>query len=265
MKPDLGKLTILIKIFLMTKVPGIIIASPNSSAGKTMITLGLLRAFKKRGINIQPFKNGPDYIDPGFHKYACGRNSYNLDTWAMSESLMNQLHFNSLGSNLIITEGSMGFYDGVSKKGVSGKGMTAELSEKFGWPLVLVLNVSGQAQSATAIALGFAKFKKNIKLGGVILNFVASKRHEALIKKSMRQEGIEVLGSIPRKKKAELEKRHLGLIQADEIVDLEKNIEYYSNLVNQHVDIEKIKSLARSKKVCVEKKYRIGKKNKNKR
>ena len=161
----------------MNKTPGFIISAPTSGAGKTIITLGLLRAIKDRGIKVQPYKNGPDYIDPGFHQAASNRKSYNLDTWAMNDELIEQIIQKSDSSGLIVAEGSMGFYDGVVKKGFSGFGSTAELSEKFGWPVILVLNVSGQAQSAAATALGFMNYNKNIKFAGVILNFVASERH----------------------------------------------------------------------------------------
>lgn len=185
----------------MNNAPGIIISAPNSGSGKTIVSLGILRAIKDSGLKIQAFKNGPDYIDPGFHEIACGRKSYNLDTWAMNEKNIKQILSKSYDADLIITEGSMGLYDGVESIGSSGFGTTAELSEKFGWPVILVLNVSGQAQSAAASALGFIKYNNNINFGGVILNFVASKRHEFLIKRSMERLGINVLGVIPRQKK----------------------------------------------------------------
>ena len=230
----------------MIKVPGIIISAPSSGSGKTIITLGLLRALKDKGIKIQPFKNGPDYIDPGFHEIACNRKSYNLDTWAMNDEKMNHIVSNSYDTSLIITEGSMGLYDGVAQKGSSGFGSTAELSKKFGWPVILVLNVSGQAQSAAASALGFIKYNKSINVAGVILNFVASERHEFLIRKGMEKSGINVLGVIPRQKELLLPERHLGLVQAQEIDSLESKIQTYAKLIKNNINLDEIIDIAKS-------------------
>ena len=230
----------------MIKVPGIIISAPSSGSGKTIITLGLLRALKDKGIKVQPFKNGPDYIDPGFHEIACNRKSYNLDTWAMNDKKMNHIVSNSYDTSLIVAEGSMGLYDGVVQKGSSGFGSTAELSKKFGWPVILVLNVSGQAQSAAASALGFIKYNKSINVAGVILNFVASERHDFLIKKGMEQSGINVLGVIPRQKELLLPERHLGLVQAQEIDSLETKIQTYANLIKNNINLDEIINIAKS-------------------
>ena len=230
----------------MNKIPGFIISAPNSGAGKTIVTLGLLRAIKDRGIKVQPYKNGPDYIDPGFHQVASNRKSYNLDTWAMNDELIEQIIEKSDDSALIVAEGSMGLYDGVVQKGFSGLGSTAELSEKFGWPVILVLNVSGQAQSSAATALGFINYNKNINFAGVILNFVASERHEFLIKEGMKLAGINVLGVIPRQKKILLPERHLGLIQAEEIINLDSKIQEYANLIKENVDLDQIIDKAKS-------------------
>ena len=221
-------------------VPGLIISAPNSGSGKTIFTLALLRALNDSGIKVQPFKNGPDYIDPMFHKIAANRNSYNLDTWGMDANQMNQIISSSKGADLIISEGSMGLFDGVLIKGRTGNGATSDLSEKFGWPIILVINVSGQAQSAAASALGFMKYNKNLHFAGVILNFVSSKRHENLISDGMRKVGINILGSIPRQKELVLPERHLGLVQANEIHDIETKIQNYSHLIKDNIDLQKI-------------------------
>ena len=221
-------------------VPGLIISAPNSGSGKTIFTLALLRALNDSGIKVQPFKNGPDYIDPMFHKIAANRNSYNLDTWGMDANQMNQIISSSKGADLIISEGSMGLFDGVLIKGRTGNGATSDLSEKFGWPIILVINVSGQAQSAAASALGFMKYNKNLNFAGVILNFVSSKRHENLISDGMRKVGINILGSIPRQKELVLPERHLGLVQANEIHDIETKIQNYSHLIKDNIDLQKI-------------------------
>ena len=221
-------------------VPGLIISAPNSGSGKTIFTLALLRALNDSGIKVQPFKNGPDYIDPMFHKIAANRNSYNLDTWGMDANQLNQIISISTGTDLIVSEGSMGLFDGVLIKGRTGNGATSDLSEKFGWPIILVINVSGQAQSAAASALGFMNYNKNLNFAGVILNFVSSKRHENLISDGMKKVGINILGSIPRQKELVLPERHLGLVQANEIQDIETKIQNYSHLIKDNIDLQKI-------------------------
>ena len=142
----------------MTAPPGLLISAPSSGAGKTTVMLGLLRAFRDRGLVVQPFKSGPDYIDPAFHFAAAGRNSYNLASWAMPAALMQGLVRFSDGADLSLAEGSMGLFDGVAKPGQSGHGSSAETAVAFGWPVVLVVDCGGQAQSAAATALGFASY-----------------------------------------------------------------------------------------------------------
>ena len=141
----------------MKSPPGLLISAPNSGAGKTTVMLGLLRAFRERGLNVQPFKSGPDYIDPAFHMAASGRASFNLDSWAMSASMMRHLASAAKQADLVIAEGSMGLFDGVARAGAYGHGSSAETAAFFGWPVVLVLDIGGQAQSAAATALGFKK------------------------------------------------------------------------------------------------------------
>jgi cobyrinic acid a,c-diamide synthase len=167
--------------------PGLIVSAPASGAGKTMVTLGLLAAFRARGLVVQPFKNGPDYIDPAFHAAAAGRPSFNLDSWAMSEARMAGLAAVAQDADLVLAEGSMGLFDGVAVAGETGNGASAEIAARAGWPVVLVLDVSGQAQSAAAVALGFARMAQDVRLAGVILNKVASPRHEALIRTAWRR------------------------------------------------------------------------------
>ena len=225
--------------------PGITISAPSSGSGKTTFTLGLLRALRNKGVKVQAFKNGPDYIDPTFHKFASGRKSYNLDTWAMSKENLKHVISKASNSSLIINEGSMGLYDGVSSKGASGKGATSEISIKYGWPVILIIDISGQAQSSAATALGFIKFQK-IPFAGVILNNVASARHESLVRLGMEQHQIEVLGSLPRQKDLSMPERHLGLVQAGEQENLEEKIEKFAELVEKNTDISKIQHLAKS-------------------
>ena len=146
----------------MTCPPGLLISAPSSGAGKTTLMLGLLRALRDSGLTVQPFKSGPDYIDPAFHFAASGRSSYNLDSWAMPGQLMAGLVSLSADADLCLAEGSMGLFDGVAKKGQCGYGSSAETALVCGWPVVLVLDIGGQAQSAAATALGFMQYQKNL-------------------------------------------------------------------------------------------------------
>ena len=230
----------------MTAPPGLLISAPSSGAGKTTVMLGLLRAFRDRGLVVQPFKSGPDYIDPAFHFAAAGRNSYNLDSWAMPAALMQGLVNFSDGADLSLAEGSMGLFDGVAKPGQSGHGSSAETASAFGWPVVLVVDCGGQAQSAAATALGFASYHKDVHLAGVILNRVASPRHERLTRLGMDKARIEVLGVLPRRGDLALPERHLGLIQAVEHPDLDKAIADYAAFVAEHVNLDRLFAVAAS-------------------
>ena len=230
----------------MKQPPGLLISAPSSGTGKTTVMLGLLRALRDKGLVVQPFKSGPDYIDPAFHFAAAGRNSYNLDSWAMSDVLMDNLVALSDGADLILTEGSMGLYDGVAKPGQFGHGSSAETALAFGWPVILIVDVSGQAQSSAATALGFSNYNKEINIAGVILNRVASPRHERLARLGFEKAGLKVLGALPRRGDLVLPERHLGLIQAVEHPNLEKAIADYGIFLASNVDLDGLQQLAQS-------------------
>lgn len=223
---------------------GLMISAPSSGTGKTTVMLGLLRALADDGLAVQPFKSGPDYIDPAFHRAASGRASYNLDSWAMGEHLLAAIAAQAQGADLCVGEGSMGLYDGVATRGLAGFGTSAETAQRMGWPVVLVLDVSGQAQSAAASALGFRAYMPDLPFAGVILNRVASPRHERLTRLGMERAGVPVLGVLPRRGDLALPERHLGLIQAVEHPDLENAIAGYADFLREHVDLEAIKAAA---------------------
>lgn len=226
--------------------PGLMISAPSSGTGKTTVALGLLRAFAEDGLTVQPFKSGPDYIDPAFHEAAAGRKSFNLDSWAMDKSLWQAIAAQAAGADLVIGEGSMGLYDGVAGQGASGFGSSAETARRMGWPVVLVLDVGGQAQSAAATALGFKEYGQDLPFAGVILNRVASPRHERLTTLGMDRAGLKVLGVLPRRGDLALPERHLGLIQAVEHPDLDAAIAGYAGFLREHVDLATIRDAARS-------------------
>ncbi|GAB1377664.1 cobyrinate a,c-diamide synthase [Pararhodobacter aggregans] len=219
---------------------GILVSAPTSGTGKTTVMLGLLRALSEDGLVVQPFKSGPDYIDPAFHRAAAGRASFNLDTWAMGPGLLGAIAAQAEGADLVVAEGSMGLYDGVAFAGATGHGSSAETAALMGWPVVLVVDVSGQAQSAAAVALGFKAFRPDLPFAGVILNRCASPRHERLARLGMEEAGIRVLGVLPRRGDLVLPERHLGLVQAVEHPDLEVAIAGYAAFLRAHVDLAAI-------------------------
>jgi len=224
--------------------PGLMIAAPASGTGKTTVMLGLLRALADDGLAVQPFKSGPDYIDPAFHRAASGRPSYNLDSWAMDRGLLNAISALAHDADLVIAEGSMGLYDGVASAGATGNGASADIARRMGWPVVLVIDVSGQAQSAAATALGFKSLDPDLPFAGVILNRVASPRHERLARGGLEATGIAVLGALPRRADLTLPERHLGLVQAVEHPDLENAIAGYAAFLRAHVDLAAIRHAA---------------------
>lgn len=223
---------------------GLMVSAPSSGTGKTTVMLGLLRALADDGLRVQPFKSGPDYIDPAFHRAASGRASFNLDTWAMDGALFQAIAAQAAGADLCIAEGSMGLFDGVATRGQAGFGASAETARACGWPVVLVLDVGGQAQSAAATALGFRSFDPDLPFAGVILNRVASPRHERLIRLGMERAGLPVLGALPRRGDLALPERHLGLVQAVEHPDLDAAIAGYAAFLRENVDLEAIKATA---------------------
>ena len=226
--------------------PGLVIAAPRSGSGKTTLTLGLLRAFARSGLKVAAAKCGPDYIDPAFHTAACGRDSLNLDAWAMPPALLRRLGLEvGAGCDLVLCEGSMGLFDGVpAKPGRSGS--SADIAAALGWPVLLVLDVGGQAQSAAAVAQGMRDFDPRIKLAGVVLNRVGSERHRRLVGEAMARIDVPVVGGMPRDAGVNLPERHLGLVQAGETAGLDALLESMADLVGAHVDLARVRELATS-------------------
>ena len=195
---------------------GLIVAAIRSGAGKTTVTLALLAAFKRRGLGVRAAKAGPDYIDPAFHAVATGAPACNLDSWAMPPPLLDALVARAAGSaDILVIEGVMGLFDGVP--GRAGRtGATADLAARFRLPVLLVLDVSGQSQSAAAVVRGFTAHDPAVHIAGVVLNRVGSERHRTLIADAIAAIGIPIIGAVPRDEQIALPERHLGLIQAQE-------------------------------------------------
>ncbi|MDO8986335.1 cobyrinate a,c-diamide synthase [Cypionkella sp.] len=226
-------------------IPGLLISAPASGTGKTTLMLGLLAAFRAQGLNVQPFKSGPDYIDPAFHAAASGRASVNLDSWAMTPARIAGLSSVAADADLILAEGSMGLFDGVAKPGEFGSGASADIAMMMGWPVVLVLDVSGQAQSAAAVAKGFQLLRPDMPFAGVVLNRVASPRHEALVRAGMAAAGIAVLGALPRRASIALPERHLGLVQAEEQPHLQALLAETGAFIAEHLNLDTLRAAAR--------------------
>jgi cobyrinic acid a,c-diamide synthase len=223
---------------------GLIVAAPRSGSGKTVITLALLAALRRRGIAVTAAKTGPDYIDPGFHAAATGTASRNLDSWAMPPSLLDALVAEALSeAEILVVEGVMGLFDGVA--GPPGRcGTTADLAARFGLPVLLVLDVAGQSQSAAAVVRGFATHDPAVRIAGVILNRVGSERHRALVSDAMAAlwspGPIPILGAVPRDASLALPERHLGLVQAGEHDDLALRLDRLAALAERHLDLDAV-------------------------
>ncbi len=224
---------------------GLLIAAPRSGSGKTTVSLGLMRALRDRGVSVAGAKSGPDYIDSAFHEAVTGRPSVNLDSWAMDAALILGLAENTAAdADMLIAEASMGLFDGVPGP-VGRTGSSADVAAILGVPVVLVLDVSGQAQSAAAIAKGCAAFDPRIAIAGVILNKVGSERHRRLAATAIEAIGLPVLGALPRDPAIALPERHLGLVQATDTDDLEAKLAALGAFVAKHVDVEATRSIAR--------------------
>ncbi|QPC86657.1 cobyrinate a,c-diamide synthase [Mesorhizobium sp. NBSH29] len=223
---------------------GIIIGAPRSGSGKTSVTIGLLRALTRRGLNVRGAKSGPDYIDPGFHAAATGKPGVNLDSWAMGPDLLNTLAASvATDADYVIAESAMGLFDGIP--GEAGRsGSAADLARLYRLPVILVLDVSGQSQTAAAIAKGFACYDSDVKIAGVILNRLGSERHKRLTGDAIEALGIPVVGAMLRDPTLTLPERHLGLVQAGEYEDLMGHLDRLADMAESALDIERILELA---------------------
>ncbi|GJE17809.1 cobyrinate a,c-diamide synthase [Methylobacterium marchantiae] len=224
--------------------PGLLVAAPRSSSGKTTVTLALMRALARRGLAVRGAKCGPDYIDPAFHQAATGHPSVNLDSFAMPDAMLDSVAtMAGRDADIVIAEGSMGLFDGI----VAGEGRTganADIAARYGWPVLLVVDVSGAAQSAAAVALGCASYDPRIRIAGVVLNKVASPRHRRLVEAGLTRVGIPVLGVLMRDATLALPERHLGLVQARETGDLDARLDRLADLAEASLDLDAILSAA---------------------
>jgi cobyrinic acid a,c-diamide synthase len=222
------------------------IAGTNSGVGKTTVTLGIMSALIRKGINVQGFKTGPDYIDPSHHKFVTGNASRNLDTWMMSDSVCRELFEHSaIDADISVIEGVMGLYDGSIDS--TGHGTSAHLARVLKTPVILVVSAKGIAQSSGAVVMGYKEFDKNINLSGVIVNNVASHSHYDCIKRSIEEAcSVPVLGYLNKDKEITIPERHLGLVPSEENIDHSSLYNKLGEMVMETIDIDGLLKAARS-------------------
>ncbi len=216
----------------------IIIAAPNSSSGKTTITLGIMECLERRGLAVAPFKVGPDFIDPGYHRLVCGRPSVNLDGWMCGGDFVRETFYHhAAGADIAVVEGVMGLFDGIG--GASDEGSTAQVAKFLGAPVILVADARGQARSVAALVKGFVEFDPDVRVVGVIFNNVASDTHGRILRDAVesRLPDVKVLGCIPRDDSISIPSRHLGLLTAEENPLPEEFLDHLVEVVREHVDL----------------------------
>ncbi len=240
-------------------IPAVLIAGTHSGVGKTTVTLGLMAALRRRGLKVQPFKVGPDFIDPSHHTAICGRPSRNLDPFMMGLDGVRRSFCKAFeGADVAVVEGVMGLYDGMDATEI---GSTAQVAKALDVPVLLVLNVHGMSRSAAAMELGFSTYDPDVKMAGTILNRVGSERHLSMLKNSLR---LPIFAALPRQKDVEMKSRHLGLEMGFE---REHDLDALASFVEDNSDLDKILELGlelcpgreqEGDRVAAEKDVRIG-------
>lgn len=227
------------------KIPRLLIAATHSGAGKTTLATALMAAFTRAGFAVQPFKVGPDYIDPGYHTAATGRISRNLDTFFLGTAGVREVFARAAsGADLCIIEGVMGLYDG---KGATERGSSAEVAKALEAPVLLVVNARSMSRSAAALVLGYRLFDPRVRLAGVLLNRVGGPRHYVMLKEAIeKQAGVPVLGWVGRREEITLPHRHLGLLPAVEKDALADHLERLVAVLEEGVDLFRLLETARA-------------------
>ncbi len=220
---------------------GLVIGAPRSGSGKTVVTLGLLAALRQSGVVVAPAKTGPDYIDPTYLTRAALRDAINLDPWAMPANRLRELAaLQATGAELLLVEGVMGLFDGAA----DNTGSTADLAAVLGLPVILVVDADRQSQSVAALVSGFARWRRDVRVAGVILNRVASTRHERMLAEAVAQTGLPLLGALPRNPDMVLPERHLGLVLPGEVDGFDVFLSAAAKAVGDYVDLNALTRLA---------------------
>ena len=225
------------------KIPRLVVAGATSGVGKTSITSAIIYGIKKRGYSVQAFKVGPDYIDPSYLSAISGNDTRNLDVWLMGENELMKSFVRNSASDVSIIEGVMGYYDGFG--GNTNYASTHHVASLVKSPTILVLDASKAARSIAATALGFAKFHRNSRIVGIILNKIGSKKHENMCRQALANLKVPILGSI-LKNSDSMESRHLGLIPVKEQKPLQNKIRKISREISDSLDIDKILQICKN-------------------
>ena len=225
-------------------IPRLVITGSSSGVGKTSITSAIIYGLKKRGYTVQPFKVGPDYIDPSYLSSIANNETKNLDVWLMGKNELLKSFVNSSTSDISIIEGVMGYYDGFDGK--TNHASTHHVATLLKSPVILILDASKTSRSIAATALGFTKFHKNSRISGIILNKIGSKKHEILCRSALENLKIPIVGVVPKSTKNILESRHLGLIPVVEQKQLQKKIKQVSQQVADYLDFEKLVKICKN-------------------
>ncbi len=215
---------------------GFMIAAPHSGSGKTVVTLGLLRALREKGIAVAPAKAGPDYIDPAFHAFSSGQICTNLDPWAMREDLLTHNAHQLANDRLLVVEAMMGLFDGAA----DGAGSAADLAEQLGLSIVFVVDCARMAQSIAAIVSGYMQHRPSLQFAGVVLNRVGSARHEAMLRAALDPIDIPIVGVVMQDEALSLPSRHLGLVQAREHDTLESFLKGAGEIMARSLSIGRL-------------------------
>jgi len=223
--------------------PRIVVAAPRGRSGKTAVSVGLCAAFRRRGLRVQPFKRGPDFIDPSWLSAAAGCPCRNLDVYLMGEEQVRARFAEGCrGVDLALVEGAMGLFDGLNHKGL---GSTAHVARLLRSPVILVVDTSRMTRSVAALVQGYASFDPYLRLAGVVLNNVAGARHEARLRQALAQyTDVPVLGAIPRRKSLAITQRHLGLVPRQEHRDQETVLDSFCQAVLDYLDIDAVRAIA---------------------
>lgn len=226
---------------------GFLIAAPQSGSGKTTISIGLMEAFRRSGLTVAPFKVGPDFIDPGYHRLVTRRPSINLDSWICSPDLVRESFFRySQDADIAVIEGVMGLFDGFG--GVSAQGSSAQVAELLDLPVILVVNARGQARSVAALIKGFIEFDPDLRISGVIFNQVSSGSHGEILRQAVAllDSPPFVLGCIPSDERLVIPGRHLGLVTAEDSPLSTTYLDYLVATIREHVDMAALWDLAKA-------------------
>ncbi|MHA7733068.1 cobyrinate a,c-diamide synthase [Nitrosopumilus sp. S6] len=226
------------------KIPRVVLAGSSSGVGKTSITCSIIYALQKQGYSVQPFKVGPDYIDPSYLSSISKNETFNLDVWLMGKNHLLSSFISNSKSNVSIIEGVMGFYDGFS--GDSNYASTHHVSSITKSPVILILDASKTARSIAATALGFQKFHQNSRISAIILNKIGSKKHENLCRQALEKTKLPIVGVIPKDPLLGLESRHLGLFSTLDNQTLYGKIQNISKIISKNLDVDQIIKISKN-------------------